>query len=68
VKGGNVAAIIADEAYDIGVTAARAVALGLLGKPVAPFLVVDALAVTPDNLKEGWNQSLHRDPPASLTE
>ncbi len=68
VKGGNVAAIIADEAYDIGVTAARAAALGLLGKPVEPFLVVDALAVTPDNLKEGWNQSLHRDPPASLTE
>jgi ribose transport system substrate-binding protein len=67
VKGGNVAAIVADEAYQIGVTAARAAALGLLGEKVAPFLVVDALAVTKDNVKEGWNQSLHRDPPPSLT-
>jgi ribose transport system substrate-binding protein len=67
VKGGNVAAIVADEAYQIGVTAARAAALGLLGQKVAPFLVVDALAVTKDNVKEGWNQSLHRDPPPSLT-
>jgi ribose transport system substrate-binding protein len=67
IKGGNVAAIVADEAYQIGVTAARAAALGLLGEKVAPFLVVDALAVTKDNVKEGWNQSLHRDPPPSLT-
>jgi ribose transport system substrate-binding protein len=67
VKGGNVTAIVADEAYQIGVTAARAAALGLLGEKVAPFLVVDALAVTKDNVKEGWNQSLHRDPPPSLT-
>jgi len=67
IKGGNVAAIVADEAYQIGVTAARAAALGLLGETVAPFLVVDALAVTKDNVKEGWNQSLHRDPPPSLT-
>jgi ribose transport system substrate-binding protein len=66
VKGGNVAAIVADEAYQIGVTAARAAALGLLEEKVAPFLVVDAIAVTKDNVKEGWNQSLHRDPPPSL--
>ena len=66
VKGGNVAAIVADEAYMIGVTAARAAALGLIGKSVPPFLVVDAIAVTKDTVKDGWNQSLHRDPPASL--
>jgi ribose transport system substrate-binding protein len=66
VKGGNVAAIVADEAYQIGVTAARAAALGLLGEKVAPYLVVDAIAVTKDNVKEGWNRSLHRDPPPSL--
>jgi hypothetical protein len=33
-----------------------------------PYLVVDAIAITKDNLKEGWFQSLHREPPASLTE
>jgi ribose transport system substrate-binding protein len=67
VKGGNVAAIVADEAYSIGATLARAAAGGLLKKEFPPFLVVDALAVTRDNLQEGWQQSLHRDPPASLT-
>lgn len=66
VRGGNVAAIVADEAYAIGTTAARAAALGLIGETVPPFLAVDAIAVTGDSVKEGWNRSLHRDPPASL--
>lgn len=66
VRDGNVAAIVADEAYAIGTTAARAAALGLLGEKVPPFLAVDAIAVTKDGVKEGWNRSLHRDPPASL--
>jgi ribose transport system substrate-binding protein len=66
VKGGNVAAIVADEAYSIGATLARASAAGLLKKKLPPFVAVNALAITKDNLTEGWNQSLHRDPPASL--
>lgn len=66
VRGGNVVAIVADEAYAIGSTAARAAALGLIGEKVPPFLAVDAIAVTGDSVKEGWNKSLHRDPPASL--
>jgi ribose transport system substrate-binding protein len=68
VKGGNVAAIIGDEGYNYGVTAARAGALGLLGKPVPAFVVVNALAITKDNVKDGWNRSLHRDPPAAVLE
>ena len=68
VKDGNVAAIVADEAYGIGTTLARAAAAGLLKKELPPFLAVDAIAITKDNLKEGWQQSLHRDPPASLSE
>jgi ribose transport system substrate-binding protein len=67
VKEANVAAIVADEAYGIGVTLARAAAAGLLNKELPPFLAVSAIAITKDNLKDGWNQSLHRDPPASLT-
>ena len=67
VNGGNVVAIVADEAYSIGTTLARAAAAGLLKKEMPPFLVVNALAVTRDNVKEGWQQSLHRDPPATLS-
>lgn len=67
VKGGNVAAIVADQAYQIGATAARAGALGILKQAVPPFLAVNATIVTKDNVKEGWNESLHRDPPASLS-
>jgi ribose transport system substrate-binding protein len=67
VKGGNVAAIVADEAYGIGSTLARASAARLLGKELPPYVAVNAIAITKDNLKEGWFQSLHREPPASLT-
>jgi ribose transport system substrate-binding protein len=66
VSGGAIAALIADEAYNIGVYAARAGAAGLLGREVPPFLVVDALIVGPDNVAEGWRQSLGRDAPQSL--
>lgn len=66
VKGGNVAAIIGDEGYNYGVASARAGALSLLGKEVPPYVVVPALAITKDNVKEGWNASLHRDPPQSV--
>ncbi len=63
---GNVAAIVADEAYSIGVTAARAAAAGLLGRSVEPFLVVDALGVTKTNVADGWKRSLNIDPPQSV--
>jgi ribose transport system substrate-binding protein len=66
VSGGSIAALIADEAYSIGVHAARAGAAGLLGKPVEPFLVVDALIVGPDNVADGWKASLNREPPQSV--
>ena len=66
VSGGNVAALVADEAYAIGQTAARAAAASLIGKGAAPFLVVDSLAVTKENIAEGWMQSLHSPAPASL--
>jgi ribose transport system substrate-binding protein len=65
-NGGNVAAIVADEAYSIGATAARAAALDLLGEKVPPFLAVDNLTVTKDNIPNGYRLSLHREPPASI--
>ena len=68
VKGGNVSALVADEAYTIGVTVARAAAGSLIGKDAAPFLVVDSLAVTKDTVKDGWKKSLNKDVPASIAE
>jgi ribose transport system substrate-binding protein len=68
VKGGNVAALVADEAYDIGVTLARATAASLIGKESEPFLVVDSIAVTKDTVKEGWKKSLNADVPATIAE
>ena len=64
--GGNTAGIIADEAYSIGVYAARSAAASLLGQSIDPFLVVDALAIGADNVKDGWNRSMNMDPPATV--
>jgi ribose transport system substrate-binding protein len=66
VKGGNIAGIVADETYNIGVHAARAAAAGLLGKDVDPFLVVDALSIDADSVGEGWMKSYNSQPPESL--
>jgi ribose transport system substrate-binding protein len=68
VKGGNVAALVADEAYNIGVTLARATAASLIGKQAEPFVVVDSIAVTKDTVKEGWMKSLNADIPATIAE
>jgi ribose transport system substrate-binding protein len=65
-KGGPVAALIADEAYGIGVTAARAAAAALLDRSVDPLLVVGAGVVTRDNLVDGWRASLNTDAPQSV--
>jgi ribose transport system substrate-binding protein len=67
VRGGNVAAIIADEAYELGRAMAAAAILDLLGKDVPPFVVAPAVTVTADNVAEGWMQSLHIDAPKSVT-
>ncbi|MBD9593572.1 substrate-binding domain-containing protein [Ensifer sp. ENS07] len=68
VKGGNIAALVADEAYNIGVTAARAAAGSLVGKKAEPFLVVDSLAVTKATVADGWKKSLNKDVPASIAD
>ncbi|MBZ5763024.1 substrate-binding domain-containing protein [Rhizobium sp. VS19-DR104.2] len=68
VKGGAVAALVADEAYSIGTTVARAAAGSLVGHQAAPFLVVDSLAVTKDTVKEGWRGSLNTDVPATIAD
>ena len=67
VRGGNVAAIIADEAYELGRAMAASAVLDLLGEDVPPFIVAPALSVTADTVAAGWKKSLNIDAPASLT-
>jgi ribose transport system substrate-binding protein len=67
VRGGNVAAIVADEAYELGRAMAAAAIRDLLDQDVPPFVVAPAVTVTADNVAEGWMQSLHIEAPGSLT-
>jgi len=67
VRGGNVVAIVADEAYELGRAMAASAVLDLLEIDVPPFVVAPALTVTADNVVEGWRTSLNTDPPASLS-
>lgn len=66
VKGGNVAAITADEAYELGRTMATVGAYGLIGKAAPAFSVAPAITVTKDNVVDGWKTSLNREPPQSI--
>ncbi len=65
-RGGNVAAIVADEAYELGRAMAAAAVLDLLDQDVPPFVVAPAVTVTADNIAEGWMQSLHIEAPESV--
>ncbi|MGJ8527584.1 substrate-binding domain-containing protein [Maritalea sp.] len=68
VRGGNVSAMIADEAYELGRAMAASAARGLLGQSSPAFVVAPAVTVTSENVQEGWMLSLHRDAPKSLTQ
>lgn len=66
VKGGNVAGIVADEAYEQGRAMAVVGARAVLGVENPPSIVAPALAVTKENVAEGWQTSLHQDAPQSV--
>ena len=66
VKGGNVAGIVADEAYELGRAMADVGARAVLGVDNPPFVVAPALSVTSDNVADGWQKSLRRDAPKSV--
>lgn len=67
VRGGNVAAIVADEAYELGRAMAASAVLKLLGEDVPPFVIAPALTVTADTVVAGWKKSLNIDAPAILS-
>jgi ribose transport system substrate-binding protein len=66
VKGGNVTAIVADKAYELGRAMAATGLKSLLGQDTPPFIVAPALTVTKDTVSEGWKNSLNRDAPQSI--
>lgn len=66
VKGGNVAALVADKAYELGRAMAAAGMKSLLGQETPAFVVAPALTVTKDNVAQGWKDSLNRDAPQSV--
>jgi ribose transport system substrate-binding protein len=65
-KGGNTFALIADRAYELGQAMATSAGYGLLGKQAPAFVVASSMTITKSNLVEGYRESLHRDPPASV--
>lgn len=65
-RGGHVAALVADKAYDLGQAMAKSAAYGILGKKAPPFVVAPAITITKDNLVQGYHESLHKDPPADV--
>jgi ribose transport system substrate-binding protein len=65
-RGGNVTAIVADKAFELGRSMAVAAGYGLLGKKAPAFAVAPALTITRENLVDGYRESLNREPPASV--
>lgn len=66
VKGGNVTALVADKAYELGRAMAASGMKALLKQETPAFVVAPALTVTKDNVSEGWKESLNRDAPKSV--
>ena len=66
VKGGNVAAIVADKAYELGRAMAATGLKSLLGQDTPPFIVAPAMTVEKTNVADGWKESLNREAPQSV--
>lgn len=66
VKGGNMAGIVCDLPFQMGETLARMGALSVLGEKTPPFVVVPAIKVSKDNIREQWRKSLNRDAPQEV--
>lgn len=65
-RGGNVFAIVADKAYELGQAMAKASAYGILHKKAPAFVVAPAITITKANLVQGYHDSLHKAPPKSV--
>ncbi|MGH9246660.1 MAG: substrate-binding domain-containing protein [Acidimicrobiales bacterium] len=68
LQDGNVAGIVANPAVATGENLAVMAAYGVLGKDAPELAVVPPLAVTADNVEEGWETEFASDPPAEVRE
>ena len=66
-KGEFIQGLGAQRPYDQGVAEAKLAAYGLLGKAAPPYVALNALPVTKDNVLQAWKDVYHADPPAELT-
>jgi ribose transport system substrate-binding protein len=65
-KGGLVYGLGAQRPFDQGVNEAKLAAYGLLGKEAPPYVALNALPVTKDNILEAWETVYHAPPPDEL--
>lgn len=66
VTGGQVQAVIADKAYELGRGMAAAAAASLLDREVSPFSIVGSVTVTKDNVAQSYQESLRQPPSAAV--
>jgi ribose transport system substrate-binding protein len=65
-KGGLVYGLGAQRPFDQGVNEAKLAAYGLLGKEAPPYVALNALPVTKENILEAWETVYHAPPPDEL--
>ena len=65
-KDGLLYGTVVDKPYQIGQTMAKLAAYQVLGKEAPPFVTVDLIAVTKDNLADAWKESLQQELPAEI--
>lgn len=66
-NGGPVFGLGAQRPFDQGVAEAILAAYGLLGKEAPPYVALNALPVTVDNLDDAWRTVYHADPPDTFS-
>jgi ribose transport system substrate-binding protein len=65
-KGGPVKGIGAQRPFDLGVAAATLAGYGVLNKKAPPYVAVNALPVTPQNLANAWQTVYHQGLPPKV--
>ena len=65
-KDGIVKGLGAQRPFDQGVTEAKLAGYALLGKQAPPYVAMNALPVTKDNVLDAWKTVYHADPPQEL--
>ncbi len=66
LQDGNVAGVVANPAVSAGEKLAIMAAWGLLGKEAPDMAVVPPLAVTADNVEQGWQTEFAKEPPPEV--